>query len=693
MAYTAATKIPSLQFFQWGRPDAANPRLASPIDDSTTTLTFTSAPQDRLGAVITGNFLMNVKNSDSYVELIYVPAGGMSVDGLTATGCVRGIRISGLDYTTGDSDFAASHPVDAPVGCAISAVYDSIVQAWLAGTLASGGSGLIIGTDADGTVTISRSTGVGTSTGWLRWNTTGDVAQFSNDGAAWVSFSDSIASVIVKVSAADTTAGYLATKVVAGDGLDESITSPAGDERLQLDVDVTDFIDTNYGLTEDTNNIRVNLGTDPGLEFVAGALEVKVKADGGITKDANGLSLTNAVYPKSSGLASEAITEGQAVASLPVEYKWDTGLTDVAENLGAVETIEGFSMKFIPTKTVTGITSVNFRAAEAVNGATALGNLVITVQTDSAGSPSGTLVDADATTTISQVTQRTWNTTLASRSANFGGSFDLVKGTTYWLCFRVSAFNGTNYLKLGDLSSYDENYVATTRKTYDASAGTWGSSTTTDPIAFWFNVELGNGLVPTDASFGRRTWGAVGVADANYSIADSVSYYYDLVPISDLGVSLTDFESDYYISTTAGQFSTTIPNWSYGNDFKYKAGNLTLDSSGNTLLQLKFGTKESIVSYSQNTAATFSYPLWFKPAYLEAFSNTGGAGQYWGDNSSFYDGSTTFTNGSQVGGTFLDNNDGNGGNATATAAIIDKGFTVTQTGAHQLTARIYAKAA
>ena len=116
MTYTAATKLPPLIFTQWSRPDAQNPCLASPIDKSSTTLTFTSAPLDYQGNVITGDFLMRSTNKSQYTELMYVPVGGMSVDGLTATGVVRGVRISGLDYTTGDSDYADTHEGDSPVG-------------------------------------------------------------------------------------------------------------------------------------------------------------------------------------------------------------------------------------------------------------------------------------------------------------------------------------------------------------------------------------------------------------------------------------------------------------------------------------------------------------------------------------------------------------------------------------------------
>jgi len=56
----------------------------------------------------------------------------------------------------------------------------------------------------------------------------------------------------------------------AGDGLDGTDGGAGG--TYTLDVDVTDFIDTAYGLTEDTNNIRINAGD--GLAFDTGALVV-----------------------------------------------------------------------------------------------------------------------------------------------------------------------------------------------------------------------------------------------------------------------------------------------------------------------------------------------------------------------------------------------------------------------------------
>ena len=64
--------------------------------------------------------------------------------------------------------------------------------------------------------------------------------------------------------------GYMANERVltAGDGLDRA-DGGAG-LAVTLSVDVTDIIDTSYGLTESSNNIRLNLGT--GLTFATGAV-------------------------------------------------------------------------------------------------------------------------------------------------------------------------------------------------------------------------------------------------------------------------------------------------------------------------------------------------------------------------------------------------------------------------------------
>lgn len=134
MAYTPATIVPDLatiSFFQWSTASDPAPRLASPIGSADTTITFTSAPLDHNGAVIATDFLMGIANTDGYVETVRVPAGALSVDGLTATGVVRGIRLEGLDWTVSDPTLASDFDQDSPVFANISGVLQALNTAGL----------------------------------------------------------------------------------------------------------------------------------------------------------------------------------------------------------------------------------------------------------------------------------------------------------------------------------------------------------------------------------------------------------------------------------------------------------------------------------------------------------------------------------------------------------------------------------
>lgn len=625
MAYTPATKIPTtMKFFQWARVDAPNPRLAAPIDDDDTTLTFTSAPLDKDGAVIDGDFLMNVKNSNSFTELIYVPSGEMSADGLTATNVIRGVRITGLDFTTGDPDFADSHGQDSPVGCAVNAVYENILQAWFAGTLASGGSGLVIGTDALGTVTFSRSTGTGTSVGFLRWLTGTAKAQFSNDGVSWVNFDSVAASNLVAVSAADTTPNYLQNKFNSGDGLTEAIGTPGGDETLNVSVNASDLVSGDYGLETSSNDFRVKLSATPGLEFSTG-LQVKVKASGGITKDSDGLSLTSAFSPTIPLLVAEGVTADDAVALLPYEAQFYTQLTDTTIALGDSNVRRKYAIKIVPKTTTSTLTTMLFRAAEQVNGATATGNLTISIQTDSAGAPSGTAISNGTANVITQVTQRTWNTTFANRTATWASSPTLTAGTTYWIVFECASTDAANYLKIATNAAHDENYVAFTRLTYNLDTTSWGSSVTNSTPWFWFSAQpviLGMGLVPCDASWGARTWNFVGFAQATTAAEGTCNVYYATVP--DLA-SLTP-GAVYYLSETTGQLTTTPPTCVYteGTEptaFAYRIGK----AISTTTLKIDLGQKRVPIRESTQISTTTArnYVIWFQPDFIRV-SGTGG---------------------------------------------------------------------
>lgn len=440
----------------------------------------------------------------------------------------------------------------------------------------------------------------------------GNDMKFRDDNQAEVTLSQlaSLSGVNdkVKISVADTTAGYLGAKINSGDGLDEAIGTPGGNETLDLSVDVTDFIDTNYGLTENANDIRVNLAATPGLEFSGGALTTKLKALGGIEKDSDGLYLTSAFYPKQTGVAGETITIGQALAEIPYDCKWYSAETFITSTLGDSNVRRKYAMKFTPAKTVTGIARVKIATAEQVNNSTNLGDLIISVQTDNAGQPSGSLVHANATSTTSQATQRTWNVTTSYRPFSFAGAFGLTKGTTYWLVIECSATDAANYLKLGNASNYDENYPTFTRLIYDLDTSTWGSSSTVLPLFFHFDdgandVSLGSKLVPTDADFGRKTWNFVGFADAGYSAEATVNYYHDMVPAAIFATPLQPV-GRYYIGSTTGQIVTT----SSGTPFDYKIGDGIMNSAGTVDLKIARGQK----SFSSGGGTGFNF-CWFKP--------------------------------------------------------------------------------
>lgn len=235
-----ATKLPTLVelgYFQWARKGSPKPTLAAPIDEDDTTLQFSHPPLDQNNNVVTYAFEMGVRKSNGWVETCLIPAGGLSADGLTATGVIRGLRPAGIDYATGSSSFRDSHQAGEPVFCNIPAIIPALLTSVLQGAIASGGNNLIIGTDAEGTVTISRSTGTGTYVGWLRWDNSSDKGQFSNDGTTWTSFSDAVASVIFKISSADTTPGYAYDKIIAGSGITITKNNPGGNETMTISAD------------------------------------------------------------------------------------------------------------------------------------------------------------------------------------------------------------------------------------------------------------------------------------------------------------------------------------------------------------------------------------------------------------------------------------------------------------------------
>lgn len=658
-----ATTLPALKLFQWSRPSAPNPRLAAPIDADDTTITFTSPPLDESDAVVASAFLMGIRNNESYVETVYVPAGALSVDGLTATGVTRGIDLTGRDYTTGDSSLAASHQQDSPVFCNISGVYHSIVQATLQGTgsTATGGVSFTTGNETDTTNTIQVASSGGV-VGWLRLDLDNDgKVQYKNNGGAWTDIDDVSSSNLVLVSANDTTPGYLNGKLVDDGSVTTTLTeqSDGGNETLQVSAGgalaniVTDVTATSTEINQALDGISANV-TDTNLNtLVAGS-------------SSNADSLHTHSSPSLSFVAFETVSAGDAVALLPIEIKYYDQLTEADADLGDADARRRYAVKFRPTASASGITQIGVRLKKT--GAPTH-NIVITVQGDSGGNPDGTpLVTATYAGTALTTSYATYNAAFDS-----SGSLSVTEGTDYWLVFDASQTDVSNYFHVGVNSSYDENYLPLTRKTYDSSGASWGNAVTNASPFFWIataSKTFGKGVVQTDADFGGRTWNFIGIAKTGGAADASIDVYYE---IADGLTGLTPNEV-YWLSTTPGAITTTKPNGLYGQDFAYQIGRASDD--GSTLIlernEKRIPDRRSGVS----ATTTYQYILWFKPAMAVFSAQQAVISNGWYDGTNNY--SIDTANGASTSNCFNTVSGGNGITGVA-SGVSDIGFTLTAT--------------
>ncbi len=245
------TYFEALKTFQWSRPTAANPRLSTAITSTQTSLAWTNPPLDEDGKIVAGAFLMGIKNEDGYTETVYVPAAGVQGNGnvpdstnlgLTATGVVRGINTAGLDVDTGTAALGAAAGNDAAVFCNVSAILFTEMEQALKGSIGSGGNAWGIGDETNVNSFVYAWNGDANKPYW-GYNAAGDKWVFSNDGVSSTDFG--------------TGAG-----VSGGDG-----------------IDVTAGV------------ISADLAADPGLEFATALLRAKIKANGGVVRDSDGLSI------------------------------------------------------------------------------------------------------------------------------------------------------------------------------------------------------------------------------------------------------------------------------------------------------------------------------------------------------------------------------------------------------------------
>ena len=650
-----STSLPSVtasKYFYWPSCELTRPLTASTAD---VTAYWSVVPRDEDGVALTGGFLTGITNRSGKTETVWVALSAVAADGLSAT-VVRGIDIMGPDYTVGDSDFVYALESGSPVFCVISPNMQNIVIQTIQGSIATGANQFRVGDQTAGNKTYGIDVD-GTFKGIVRGN--GTTSQFSNDGTTWTSFSDAVASVIVKVSSADTTAGYLNDKIdVATAGrLTKSIGNPAANETIRLTLATTSTDAELNKLTGASANVTAaNLNT-----LTAGA-----------ASNADALH-THATIDVVSYTAYEAITADDAVAVLPVETQWYTQLTDTVVNVGSLNSLRRRAVKYIPTATGT-LTNWNFRAAEQVNGATTLGDLIITIETDTAGAPSGTAL-TNATATISQVTQRTWNTTMGTRLATFAGSVSFTAGTTYWVVYAVSATDAANYLKFGANDTYVNNYLTFTSQIYNLDTASWGSSSTTSIPFGWSNttiVPFGYAVVPTDSNFGTRTWNFKGFAQSTVAAQAAVNVETTIANLT----GLIPDRNPYYLSSTPGLITQTAPQSFYNagspSEYSYKVGQATSTTS----FQVDPGEKFIWGSLAISSTTTTQILTWFRPKTVRLSGGMNTAADQTQSSQGIYDGtnnSSSYVN-DEIGGR-ANKSSGISTGSSFGAVVGDNGFT------------------
>lgn len=171
-------------------------------------------------------------------------------------------------------------------------------------------------------------------------------------------------------------------------------------------------------------------------------------------------------------------------------------------------------------------------------------NAVIRIETDSAGEPSGTLVDANATANI---TGGSLTTSFVDTTVTFAGSFTPAAGTKYWVVLtRSGSQDNANYFISGyesrntyyNYSKFTTSWIAeTSRSAYFSAAA--GLHTTVLTLTDASNADQiqGTGFATDAAAFGATT---------TLDISGLPAVFSSLTP-----------GARYFVSDTAGAISTS----------------------------------------------------------------------------------------------------------------------------------------
>lgn len=209
-------------------------RIVNGLGKDDTTFRFSKPVLKHDGTQVTKAIRINIFNDRGERENTIVPAGNLSVDGLEATGVIRGVREDGTDYTTSDPALILEHDGGAIVKCPVSAVDIKILNEVLEGKVATGGKEITMGDGSDGDFAINRKDSGGVKPMFIHKD---GKAQYSNDGIDIKPIDDIANSVVVKVSASDTTPKFLDLALEAGENVSFETINPGGNEKIRIKAD------------------------------------------------------------------------------------------------------------------------------------------------------------------------------------------------------------------------------------------------------------------------------------------------------------------------------------------------------------------------------------------------------------------------------------------------------------------------
>jgi len=325
--------------------------------------------------------------------------------------------------------------------------------------------------------------------------------------------------------------------------------------RLTLIPDtVSTFTDDQFGvqnLADTTKTLDVDLsgnttGVDTTLAFTGTVDQTITFPDGDITL------ATTAQIPTTTTGSIRNMVDGGATAGTIVYI-------DQAATYAQVDTISDLPFGKISASPVeqafpvvgSGASMSSMKLALKKAG-TPTDNARFRIETDSAGEPSGTLADANAT---GDVAGGGLSTSYADTTITFAGAFTLTAGTKYWVVHtRSGSQNNTNFFYAG---AYKKHSIFA----YKAFTSSWGASSI-NYTAYWsaaagFETSV---LAPTNAVAPATIISAINyLGPVETTVAFGAVTTVVVSALADVSAkqgALTPGAS-YYLSDTAGEISTT----------------------------------------------------------------------------------------------------------------------------------------